>query len=49
MKREKKIFQTEVSVIPSMIMVTNNIPDKVETDIEYDPRFKLWRITIDKK
>ena len=34
---------------PVQIIVTNNVPKLVDTEIIYDERFKLWRINVNKK
>ena len=31
------------------IVVTNNDPERVDVKIDYDEKFKLWRINVNKK
>ena len=35
--------------LPVQIIVTNNDPKRVDITIDYDERFKLWRINVNKK
>ena len=42
-------YDTPTTESPVQIIITNNLPKLVKTEIIYDERFKLYRINIIKK
>lgn len=46
---KKKLIFPEREYQPVRIIVMNNDAKKIETNIEYDERFDIWRINVRSK